>query len=189
MDVSTLLPIHKLSPDARAVIAADGCNALLPKAPSDAEAAARLAEIAPAQLLTEPQADQDRADCIKAMLLLWLDDLEISHTLSQGVDTPDGSFIHAIIHRREGDFSNSKYWFARTGQHAAMAELAQHVAKAPGDWHRPQLKRLIDGGTWHGPAYVDFVETVTGHPGSPDHAIAVSLQKLEWAVLMKHLLG
>src|SRR6185295_3279275 len=44
---------------------------------------------------------------------LWLlqDFLDESHAISQDIDTREGSFWHAIMHRREPDASNSKYWW------------------------------------------------------------------------------
>ncbi len=64
---------------------------------------------------------------VRAGLLLWNDDLEGSHTISQGINTPTGSFWHAIMHRREGDASNSLYWWNRTGAHPAFAEVYEAV--------------------------------------------------------------
>ena len=65
-------------------------------------------------------ADGDMARCCLAALWLRHDFLDESHTISQSIDTPSGSFWHAIMHRREGDFSNSKYWCRRVGQHPAL---------------------------------------------------------------------
>ena len=45
-----------------------------------------------------------------AGIWLYVDDLDRSHTISQSLDTVEGSLWHAIMHRRESDFSNSKYW-------------------------------------------------------------------------------
>lgn len=53
----------------------------------------------------------------KAGLLLYLDELDMSHTISQGIATPLGSWWHAIMHRREGDFWNSHYWLDRACSH------------------------------------------------------------------------
>ena len=56
---------------------------------------------------------------------LWLlaGDLDRSHTISQSIDHPSGSFWHGIMHRREGDFGNSHYWFHKVGHHPAMDNL------------------------------------------------------------------
>jgi hypothetical protein len=53
---------------------------------------------------------------------LWLrfDFLDASHTISQEIETPTGSAWHAIMHRREGDFGNSIYWWRRVGKHPAV---------------------------------------------------------------------
>lgn len=67
---------------------------------------------------------------VRAGLLLWNDDLEASHNISQGIHTPTGSFWHAIMHRREGDASNSLYWWNRTGHHAAFDALYQAILPA-----------------------------------------------------------
>jgi hypothetical protein len=48
---------------------------------------------------------------LQAAIWLYVDDLAKSHTISQGIDGPIGAYWHGIMHRREGDFSNSKYWF------------------------------------------------------------------------------
>lgn len=52
---------------------------------------------------------------LQAGLWLYVDDLERSHTISQNIHTPAGSYWHGIMHRREGDFWNSKYWFRKAG--------------------------------------------------------------------------
>ncbi len=56
---------------------------------------------------------------------LWLvaGDLDRSHSLSQSIDNREGSYLHGIMHRREGDFGNAQYWFRRVGSHPVFAEL------------------------------------------------------------------
>jgi hypothetical protein len=68
--------------------------------------------------------DQDMADACLAGLWLMYDHLDKSHTISQSIDTPAGSYWHGIMHRREGDFDNAKYWFRRVGTHPIFAPLA-----------------------------------------------------------------
>jgi hypothetical protein len=60
---------------------------------------------------------------VLAGLWLYVDDIERAHTISQGIETPTGSYLHGIVHRREGDFSNAKYWFRRVGNHRAIAAI------------------------------------------------------------------
>src|SRR5262245_45470401 len=50
---------------------------------------------------------------------LWLafDFLDEAHVICQDLDTPEGSYWHALMHRREPDYPNSKYWFRRVGTH------------------------------------------------------------------------
>jgi hypothetical protein len=52
---------------------------------------------------------------LQAGIWLYVDDLDRSHRISQNIHTPEGSYWHGIMHRREGDFSNAKYWFRLAG--------------------------------------------------------------------------
>jgi hypothetical protein len=47
---------------------------------------------------------------------LWYDgrnDWESAHNLAQDVHTNDGSWMHAYLHRKEGDHGNASYWYHR----------------------------------------------------------------------------
>lgn len=56
-------------------------------------------------------------DELAAALWLYVDDLDRSHTVSQSLTDPTGAFWHGIMHRREGDYSNSRYWMRRAATH------------------------------------------------------------------------
>lgn len=58
-----------------------------------------------------------------AGLWLYVDDLDRSHAVSQSIETPVGSLWHGIMHRREGDFWNSKYWFRKAGAPNPLSSL------------------------------------------------------------------
>lgn len=50
---------------------------------------------------------------------LWLvkkDRWEEAHLIAQDIHTPDGSWIHALLHLIEGDTGNAGYWYARAGR-------------------------------------------------------------------------
>lgn len=72
-----------------------------------------------AQAVADP-ALADRLDLV-AGLWMYVDELDKSHAASQHLDTPTGAYWHAIMHRREGDFSNAKYWLRRAVNHPAMS--------------------------------------------------------------------
>ncbi len=79
------------------------------------------------------------SQALKAGIWLYLDDLDRSHGISQGDESPLGSLWHAVMHRREGDFSNSKYWLQRAGPVPFQLEgydavrFVDEVAAATGD--------------------------------------------------------
>ncbi len=66
-------------------------------------------------------------DAIKSGLLLWNDALNESHNISQGLENQTGSYWHGIMHRREPDYSNSKYWFGRVGTHPIFPQLRERA--------------------------------------------------------------
>lgn len=39
-----------------------------------------------------------------------------AHELCQQGDTPEGAWVHANLHRQEGDLSNAEYWYNRAGK-------------------------------------------------------------------------
>jgi hypothetical protein len=79
-----------------------------------------LAALSVDTLFARPVTRPDEARCALAGLWLYFDDLDRAHRIVQEIDTSGGSFWHAIMHRREGDFGNSKYWYARCREHPAL---------------------------------------------------------------------
>jgi len=94
-----------------------------------------------------------------AGLWLYVDELDRSHVISQGIEDATGSFWHGIMHRREGDFSNSHYWFNRVGHHPAMDQIPGY------DPH----------------AFIDDVQK-RYRQGASD---LVEMQRLEWKTLFE----
>src|ERR1043166_1672608 len=131
-------------------------------------------------------AKREEQRCLIAGLYLWHDCLPEAHEIAQGIASATGSFWHAILHRREGDFSNSKYWYARCTTHPALktldAEASSLVSKMPAD---KSLLGLIRNG-WDPSAFVDLVESVHADESNPKHALAIALQQLEWRTLFAH---
>jgi hypothetical protein len=62
-----------------------------------------------------------------ALEALWHDgrgDWETAHRVAQDIDTPDGAWIHAYLHRKEGDPGNAAYWYRRAARPVASVPLA-----------------------------------------------------------------
>lgn len=62
---------------------------------------------------------------VEAGLHLWNDDIDRCHRISQAHATPEGNYWHAILHRRELDYSNSKYWYRHVGEHPIFPTLRE----------------------------------------------------------------
>jgi hypothetical protein len=153
----------------------------------DAKARTSLASLSIETAFAHAQiADRDMATCCHSAVWLLHDDLDESHSLSQQIETPSGSFWHGVMHRREGDFSNAKYWFRRVGGHATFSALSQRAAEiAAVRGEERALKKLITAGAWDACAFVDLVETVVRGQGSA-RELCLDIQQAEWELLFDH---
>ena len=53
------------------------------------------------------------------LVALWWDakgDWTKAHDSAQQDESRDGSWVHAYLHRKEGDSSNAGYWYGRAGK-------------------------------------------------------------------------
>lgn len=127
--------------------------------------------------------NRNMADCCVSGLWLWHDFLDESHTLSQAIETPAGSYWHGIMHRREPDYFNAKYWFRRVGQHAIFPALAEqavqlasvHPCDAPASF-------LRDGKQWDPYAFIDLCEAIANGK-SQSKLLAQHVARVEWKLL------
>ena len=57
---------------------------------------------------------------------LWQDakgDWDKAHTLIQDVEDKNAAWIHAYLHRKEGDTGNADYWYRRAGKNRPSVSL------------------------------------------------------------------
>jgi len=65
-------------------------------------------------------------DVAPALLALWHDargDWEKAHQVAQDIDDEVGAWVHAYLHRKEGDAGNAAYWYRRAHQPIASSSL------------------------------------------------------------------
>ncbi|HYF47974.1 MAG TPA: hypothetical protein VEJ63_01110 [Planctomycetota bacterium] len=125
------------------------------------------------------------AAALQSALWLLFDFFEDSHNISQNIATPSGSYWHGILHRREPDAGNAKYWMARVGEHPIFPDMlsdAKEIAAKAGPSGAGVLKQLEAMATWDASW---FVEQCTG--GNEQMTLLLlELQRREWQLLFDY---
>lgn len=145
---------------------------------ASASIASRMATETPSRLFPTSAAPE----AALAGLWLYFSDFDRAHRIAQDIHTPDGSYWHAIAHRREPDSSNSAYWFRQTGSHPCypiLAEAARPLAEAA-----PAGFRV--GSRWDPYAFLDLFDRALAEPDTPAAGLARDIQLLEWQILFDH---
>jgi len=63
-----------------------------------------------------------------ALAALWWEakgDWTKAHESAQQDEAPPGAWVHAYLHRKEGDSSNAAYWYWRAGKPVARSSLQE----------------------------------------------------------------
>jgi hypothetical protein len=185
------LPVPPFDPDAYGPACAIllGIDRLCDLGPGDPDDDVRSAlDALDQQLLFEGRSvvDPSMADCCLSGLWLLYDQLDQSHGISQQIDTTTGSYWHGIMHRREPDFSNSKYWFRRVGQHAVFEPLAGAARElVSGSDDSQDAVRLAEQTSWDPYAFIDLCEAVAVGRASCE-LLCRRIAQAEWELLFDY---
>ncbi|MDP8566812.1 hypothetical protein [Methylophilus aquaticus] len=70
-----------------------------------------------------------RTQWLYAVELALAGDWEGAHLIAQEDSDPLANWIHAVLHKIEGDVWNSKYWYARTAgrQYETFADATEEL--------------------------------------------------------------
>jgi hypothetical protein len=113
--------------------------------------------------------DPEAARACFSGLWLYHDFLDVSHTISQDLEGWIGSYWHGIMHRREPDADNAKYWFRRVSANEVFTALATEF-------------NVHSRGNWDPFAFVDRCERERG-TGSDDEMLCRRIQLREMQLL------
>ena len=164
---------------------------LAPRAPLRGEALGQLAATDATQLVS-PQSltSRESGDCVRSALFLYLSALDDSHKISQNIPSATGSFLHGIMHRQEPDYSNSKYWFRRAGDHELFPQLRESTLELLGQQGEAASKRLRDDAgqrpAWDPYWFVDQCELAGSGNDAGLVTVLERIQLLEWQLLFDY---
>jgi hypothetical protein len=149
-----------------------------------------LRRLSPANLFAEREvADQQMATACLAGLWLYHDFLDESHRLSQDGDDVSFRFWHGIMHRREPDYGNAKYWFRRVGNHPVYNRLLDEARalgrKDPAAESDASMRRLLADRSWDASAFVDLCEAAEGGRPAIEN-LCRWIQLCEWRLLFDY---
>jgi len=148
---------------------------------------AKLRSLSPETVLApHPVKDYDMARACLAGLWLYHDFLEESHTLSQAIDTPTGSYWHGLMHRRDPDYSNAKYWFRRVGTHPVYETLSTGAAELAALPDVPAAAEFLQRQSeWDPFAFIDLCEASLDKQSSGE-MLCKRIQQKEWELLFEY---
>ncbi len=148
----------------------------------------------PLELILGKPRSQTEFMAIRAGLLQLHNFLDDSHKYSQQIEHEgrdrNGDYWHAIMHRREPDYSNSKYWFRSVGGHPIFSRLAKLADVALIDSGDPAAglwqKRLALPSHWDPFAFVDLCQSAELDLDSALTQAARRIQRAEQLLLIAH---
>ncbi len=151
-----------------------------PTEPSDYARVIRLRETPDAAIFGNgrPATDPAMAALMRAALFYFHNALPDSHDILNKAAGDVAAYWHGMVHRREGDFENARYWMRRAGEQPTFAEL--HARASDGS---PNMARQMG---WDPFLFINLCEQLRF--GADDLRLEVAaLQHAEFDVMFSYL--
>jgi hypothetical protein len=182
------MPARSEGKDMRAAYAF--CEAVFTARPPSLRLAARpgtrdetaVRAVASAHALPADSPDAARRNqALAGLALLWHDHWEAAHEAAQSREgDPDHDLLHALFHRREGDYGNAEYWFGRAGKHPGYPILAERLSVLP---LPPALRAaILPGGAWSAQAFNSEVRRRAREESPAAETLAMIQAEEYWAL-------
>ena len=143
---------------------------LHPSEPGDSIAIRRVREASDADL-TGGNPAGPLLPAVRAGLFYFFDALDEAHRLVQDLSGDLAAYWHGMVHRREGDFDNARYWFRRAGELPHFSQLHRAASE-----ESAVVARQI---TWDPYLFTGLCEQ---HKFGGEEEDLVSLQRIEFEV-------
>ena len=108
---------------------------------------------------------------VRAGLFFYFSCWTDAHQVAQNIESPEGSYWHALVHRQEADAFNAGYWFRRVGEHPIYPALRKYAA----------TRGVNFGLGWDPIKFIDYCRHA--HPGTDEERKAKEVQLAEWQLL------
>ena len=147
-----------------------------------------------AAVVDRPVASRTDLQAVRAGLLQMHDLLDESHEASQSIEGAGrraaGDYWHAIMHRREPDYGNARYWFRRVGRHPLQHDLqtlaAAVLSQSAADLAETWKPKLGIGTEWNSFGFVEMCEQAARDEDSP---LGLATRRIQWhemLLLLRH---
>jgi hypothetical protein len=128
----------------------------------------------------------------EAALWLRIGLIDRAHDIVQDEKRGTAAFLHAIVHRLEGDFWNSKYWIRQVRDQSLLDGIGGEIIQSLDDPSHMELAlklKLISSNEFQFDAFVDTCANLTKAASKPDTTTSMvqRIVQSEWRAIAARL--